>query len=130
MIQNSKKYVNFHNILYNSFFFFLFVWLRISPILAVNGISGCLKPWDVEHFQPLQIFVRFEKWTIHFIFYLPTFSNTLSNRLFILFSIAFKYYIFILSLIFLFQSSFIHLILMRSAAFLTFYNIFTINYMW
>ena len=69
----------------------------------------------LEHLQqPLQIFVLFEERTVYFTFYLSTFSNTLFKRLFI----PFKYYFFILSLIFLFQSSFNHLILMRSSMFL------------
>ena len=38
-----------------------------------------------------QIFVLFGEWTVIFTFYLPIFSNTLSNR----FSISFKYYFFI-----------------------------------
>ena len=69
----------------------------------------------LEHLQQaLQILVLFGVWTVHFTFYLPTFSYTLFNRFSIIFSIPFKYYLFILSLIFLFQSSFIHLILMRN----------------
>ena len=34
--------------------------------------------------QHLQIFVLFGEWTIAFTFYIPIFSNTLSNRLFII----------------------------------------------
>ena len=51
-------------------------------------------------------FCLFGEWTIHFIFYLLTFSNTLSNRLFIFFSISFKYYLFV-HFLFFFLSSFI-----------------------
>ena len=50
----------------------------------------------LEYLQQIhQIFVLFGEWIVIFTFYLPTFSNTLSNRFSITFSISFKYYFFI-----------------------------------
>ena len=58
----------------------------------------------LEHLQQLlQIFVLFVEWTVTFNFYLPTFSNTLSNRFSIPFFISFKYYFFIHSLFFFYN---------------------------
>ena len=73
-----------------------------TPLLAGDA------PWDwVWGFKLFRTspaaspnFCLFEEWTVIFSFYLSTFSNILSNRFNISFSILFKYYFFIHCLFF------------------------------
>ena len=81
---------------------FCLIWsLEVKKSANENDCESINDPFRASlALQFLQIFVLFEKWTVTLNFYLPTFSNILSNRFSISFSISFKYYFFIHSLLF------------------------------